>query len=306
MDATQNPRNPKVSEPRFQNTICKPVALTGFGYWSGQDVTVELRPAAENTGIRFVRCDLPNQPQLSAHINLRTQSPRRTTIGRGAASVEMIEHIMAALYCLQIDNCEIAVNRREMPGFDGSSRSFVDAIDYAGRKTQPALKSRIRLCETLRIGDDENCWIQIEPCDEFRVSYQLEYSQPQIGRQSFEMTVCEESFRSEIASARTFLLKHEAEWLLQQGLGQRVSYQHVLVFGEDGPIDNELRFENECVRHKTLDVIGDFALCGHEILGHVTASRTGHRLNGELVRRLLRHGSVSETSRLSSLASKSA
>jgi UDP-3-O-acyl N-acetylglucosamine deacetylase len=266
--------------------------LTGFGYWSGLDVTVEFRPAAPNTGIRFVRFDLPGHPVIPALISHRTQSPRRTTICHGTATVQMIEHIMAALYGLQIDNCEIAVNRTEMPGFDGSSWSFVEALERVGVRRQEVLKKQISVRETLRIGDDEDNWIQIEPADEFRISYFLDYPQLQIGRQSYDVVVTEQSFRDEIASARTFLLKHEAEWLLQKGLGQRVSYKHVLVFGEDGPIDNQLRFENECVRHKTLDVIGDFALCGHEILGHVTASRSGHRLNGELVRRLLQHGQV--------------
>ena len=106
------------------------------------------------------------------------------------------------------------------------------------------------------------------------------------------MEVTPENFREEVARARTFLLRHEAEWLLQQGLGQRVSYQHVLVFDDHGPIDNTLRYPDECVRHKTLDVIGDFALAGYDLLGHITASRTGHRLNGELVKRLLKHGKV--------------
>ncbi len=295
-----------MKEPRVQNTICRPVTLTGFGYWSSMDVTVEFRPAPENTGIRFVRCDLPGHPVIPALVEHRTQSPRRTSICRGPATVEMIEHIMAALHGLQIDNCEIAVNRPEMPGFDGSSLTFVDALDRAGICPQNAVRSRISVRETLRIGDDEHCWIQIEPCDEFRITYLLDYPQPQIGRQSFQLSINEQSFRDEIAAARTFLLKHEAQWLLQQGLGARVSYQHVLVFDEQGPIDNKLRFENECVRHKMLDVIGDFALCGHEVMGHVTASRSGHRLNGELVRRLLQHGMVRNAPPVLQMSSKSA
>ncbi len=295
-----------MKEPRVQNTIGKPVTLTGFGYWSGQDVSVEFRPAAENTGIRFVRCDLPGQPAIPALIGYRTQSPRRTTICQGSATAEMIEHIMAALYALQVDNCEVAVNRPEMPGFDGSCQTFVEALDQAGVCPQTALKSQIRVKETLRIGDDEDCWIQIEPDEEFRVTYYLDYPQPQIGRQSLDLTITSDTFRNEISPARTFLLKHEAQWLLQQGLGARVSYQHVLVFDESGPIDNELRFANECVRHKTLDVVGDFALSGHEILGHVTASRSGHRLNGELVRRLLQHGIVRSAPPAYQFSSKSA
>ncbi|MGI9515689.1 MAG: UDP-3-O-acyl-N-acetylglucosamine deacetylase [Pirellulaceae bacterium] len=278
---------------RHQNTIQQPAIVTGFGYWSGQDVTVEFRPAAEDTGIRFVRCDLPGTPAVPARIANRTQSPRRTTICQGAASVGMVEHIMAALYALQIDNCEIWVNNGEMPGFDGSSQPFVEALDRAGVQSQGKARAVITTTDTLKIGDDEHCWIQIEPCDHFRITYHLDYPhQRQIGRQDFELDVTPESFREEVAQARTFLLRHEAEWLLQQGLGQRVSYQHVLVFGDDGPIDNSLRYSDECVRHKTLDVIGDFALAGYDLLGHITAYRTGHRLNGELVKRLLKHGQV--------------
>ncbi len=281
-----------MKKPRLQNTIARPVTLTGFGYWSGLDVTVQFSPAAEDSGIRFVRADLPGRPVIPAQIRYRQQSPRRTTIGHCGATVEMIEHIMAALFALEIDNCEILVNRAEMPGFDGSSQVFVEALDYAGRVTQSLPRTQIRVTETMRIGDDECSWIQIEPADEFTVSYHLDYLHPAIGTQELTLPVTPEVFRTGIAPARTFLLKHEADWLLQQGLGQRVSYQHVLVFGNQGPIDNRLRFEDECVRHKTLDLIGDFALGGHEILGHVTASRTGHRLNGEMIRRILRHGVV--------------
>lgn len=281
-----------MSEMRNQNTIRRPATVTGFGYWSGQDVTIEFRPAEVDSGIRFVRCDLEGSPSIRARISNRIHSPRRTTIQQGAASAEMIEHIMATLYALQIDNCEVVANRAEMPGFDGSSQVFVEALDRVGLEQQSRLRSQIQVNETLRIGDDEECWIQIEPSDEFRVTYHLDYPQPQIGKQDFDTVVTPESFRSEIADARTFLLQKEAQWLLQQGLGQRVSYQHVLVFDENGPVDNQLRYSNECVRHKTLDVIGDFALCGFELLGHVTASRTGHRLNGELVKRLLKHGQI--------------
>ena len=285
--------NITLSELRNQNTLRKPATVTGFGYWSGLDVTIEFRPAEVDSGIRFVRCDIDGQPSIPARIANRTQSPRRTTIQQNAASAEMIEHIMAALYALQIDNCDVVVNRAEMPGFDGSSHNFVEALDRVGLEQQNRLRSRISVNETLRIGDDDQCWIQIEPSDEFRITYHLDYpSQPKIGKQDFDCVITPDSFRNEIADARTFLLQHEAQWLLQQGLGQRVSYQHVLVFDDNGPIDNELRYTDECVRHKTLDVIGDFALSGFEILGHITASRTGHRLNGELVKRLLKHGQI--------------
>jgi len=276
---------------RNQNTIGKPVSVTGFGYWTGLDIRLEFWPAPVDSGIQFERSDLPGKPSVPARISNRTQSPRRTTLCRDGVSIEMIEHVMAALYASRIDNCKIVVNQSEMPCFDGSSQTFVEAIDRAKVTVQDRKKCQITVMETLRIGDDENCWIQIEPCDQLRVTYHLNYpNQPQIGKQDFDICLTPESFRSELADARTFLLKQEAQWLLQQGLGQRVSYQHVLVFGENGPIDNQLRYTDECVRHKVLDVIGDFALCGYDILGHITASRSGHRLNGELVKRILQHG----------------
>lgn len=200
---------------------------------------------------------------------------------------------MAALYALQIDNCEVVVNKSEMPGFDGSSQTFVEALMRSGIQQQNRPRYQLIATEPLRIGDDENCWIQIEPADHLRVTYHLNYpNRPQIGKQDFDLVISSESFVSELADARTFLLAQEAQWLLQQGLGQRVSYQHVLVFDDEGPIDNELRYPDECVRHKILDVVGDFALSGYDVRGHITASRSGHRLNGELIKRLLQHGQI--------------
>ena len=267
--------------------------MAGFGYWSGLDVRVEFYPAPVDHGIRFVRCDLPGQPSVPARIAHRTQSPRRTTICRDGVSVEMIEHVMAALYALEIDNCKVLVNQSEMPCFDGSAAQFVTALQQAGRQQQDRPRFQIVVREPIRIGDDENCWIQIEPCDRLKVTYHLDYpNQPQIAEQNLEIEITPQTFVDELADARTFLLKHEARWLLQQGLGKRVSYQHVLVFGDDGPIDNQLRYPDECVRHKILDVVGDFALSGLEVIGHITACRTGHRLNGELTRRLLQHGQI--------------
>ncbi len=278
---------------RKQNTIEQTVTVSGFGYWSGLDVDVQFRPSAENTGINFVRSDLSGQPRISANIFNRSGSPRRTTIRENGQSIEMVEHILAALAGLKIDNCEIWVNAAEMPGCDGSSKAFVDALTKAGLREQSSERGRVVATDVIRIGDDANCWIQIEPADSFYLTYHLNYpNHPQIGKQTIELEITPDSFRSELATSRTFVLKQEAEWLLQKGLGKRVSYQHLLVFDEDGPIDNPLRFDNECVRHKALDVVGDFALASLDIVGHVTACRSGHRLNGELIKRILAHGRI--------------
>jgi UDP-3-O-acyl N-acetylglucosamine deacetylase len=206
----------------------------------------------------------------------------------------MVEHVLAACAGLEVDNCEIWVDQTEMPGCDGSSQAFVDALAQAGIVEQSAFREQLVVTEVTRVGDDES-WVEIRPRPRggFAVKYRLDYgSENAIGRQTIEFVLTAKSFCRELASARTFLLESEAEWLRECGLGTRVTVKDLVVFGDEGPIGNELRFEDECVRHKTLDLVGDFALAGCEIVGQVIAYRSGHRLNAELVRALLSEGEV--------------
>ncbi|MCA9142389.1 MAG: UDP-3-O-[3-hydroxymyristoyl] N-acetylglucosamine deacetylase [Planctomycetaceae bacterium] len=279
---------------RSQHTITKPVVVTGFGYWSGQDIRVEFRPAPAGTGLVFVRKDIPSQPRIPALVANRIETPLRTTLVSHGVSVEMVEHVLAACAGLEVDNCEIWVDQPEMPGCDGSSQAFVDALTEAEIVAQDALRSRLVVTEVTRVGDEDS-WVEIRPRPRggFKVKYRLDYgSDNAIGRQTIELAVTPKTFRSELAAARTFLLESEAEWLRSRGLGTRVTTKDLVVFGDEGPIDNELRFEDECVRHKTLDLVGDFALAGCEIVGQVMAQRSGHRLNAELVRVLLAEGEI--------------
>jgi UDP-3-O-acyl N-acetylglucosamine deacetylase len=270
--------------------------VKGFGYWSGRDVRVEFRPAAAGSGIAFFRDDLAPARRIAATLNNRIETPRRTTLAEGGAVVEMVEHIMAALWGLRIDNCEVHVDAPEMPGCDGSSRAYVEALQSAGIVAQGAGQRRLVVCETVRVGGDE-AWVAADPArrGELRIKYRLDYgNQSPIGRQTLELDVTPEAFVSQLAPARTFILQHEAQWLRERGLGARTTYRDLLVFGEEGPLDNELRYKDECVRHKTLDLIGDLALCGCDVTGQITAHRSGHRLNAELVRALLSEGEVVE------------
>lgn len=222
----------------------------------------------------------------------RIETPRRTTLAAGGAVVEMVEHILAALAGMRIDNCEVWVDSIEMPGCDGSSKAFVDALSSAGLVTQNSLRSRVVVTEVTRVGDDEG-WVEAWPEEGagLFLKYRLDYGKVRsIGRQTFELEVTPESFRDELSSARTFLLKQEADWLRGQGLGKRVTYQDLLIFDEHGPIENQLRFDDECVRHKTLDLVGDLALAGCDLAGRIVAFRSGHRLNAELVKALLSEG----------------
>ncbi len=279
---------------RNQRTLAKPAVVEGFGYWSGKDVRVEFRPAPENTGLVFVRADLSPHQRIPALVEYRIEAPRRTALRCGRATVEMVEHILAALAGMQIDNCEIWVDSAEMPGLDGSALAFVEALDEAGIVEQQAPRACLVLRDTCRMGDTES-WMEAQPGMQagFTVKFRLDYGRDNaIGRQTLEMRITPDTFRRELAPARTFLLEAEAQWLRSQGLGTRATLQDLLVFGEDGPIDNTLRYPDECVRHKVLDLVGDFALAGCDIDGRVVAHRSGHRLSAELVRNLLSEGEL--------------
>lgn len=284
---------------RKQQTISQPISVSGFGLWSGADVNIEFRPADVDTGVTFIRRDLEEMIRIPATVQHRVESPRRTILSVEGQSVEMVEHVMAALAGLKIDNCEVWVDASEMPGCDGSSQVFVEALLQAGIKRQHAERSCLFVTEATRVGDDDS-WIEARPGKpgEFSVHYRLDYgSDNAIGRETFRSSIDRDVFCNELASARTFILHDEAEWLRKQGIAQRVTTKDVLVFGDEGVIDNELRFDNECVRHKVLDMVGDFALAGCDISGHFVAHRSGHRLNATLISALLSECQISESLR---------
>jgi UDP-3-O-acyl-N-acetylglucosamine deacetylase len=215
--------------------------------------------------------------------------PRRTTLELGDIRVEMVEHVLAALAGLRVDNCEVWVDAQEMPGCDGSAAAFVEAIDAAGviELRQPV--RQIIVGRKVRVGGDQS-WIEAQPARTagLSISFELDYGEGNaIGRQIYATDVTPDTFRREIAPCRTFIPQEAAQGMLAQGLGHRVTARDLLIFGPHGPIDNKLRFADECVRHKLLDVVGDLALTGCEIVGHVMAYRSGHQLHAELAKQLL-------------------
>jgi UDP-3-O-[3-hydroxymyristoyl] N-acetylglucosamine deacetylase len=282
---------------RNQRTLTRACEVSGFGYWSSRDVHVELRPALPGTGIVFVRDDLPRPARIAAHVRNRIEVPRRTTLAGDGAQVEMVEHVLAALFGLAIDNCEVWLDSPELPGLDGSARQFVEAIQAAGVIDQPIRRKRLVVTEITRVGNDDS-WVEARPVrgSDLAVLYKLDYGPNNpIGRQTIDLpAVSPRSFATELAPARTFLLKEEAQWLKSRGLGTRVTPSDLLVFGPDGVEENELRFENECVRHKALDLVGDLALAGCDLAGQFIAHKSGHRLNAELVKVLLSEGRIEE------------
>lgn len=279
-----------MAEPvRMQHTITKPVVLEGFGFWSGQDVRVEFRPALPGTGIVFVRTDLPNQPRIPACVHNQVSKPRQTSLRQDDVQVDMIEHLMASLVGLQIDNCEIDVDRQEMPGLDGSSRFFTEALLKAGIVAQPAFRPQRVVYKKVRVGDDRH-WIEVNPSYTGKTCfvYHLDYPEGSpIASQSFRYIATPENFITQLVACRTFLTKAEADQLLDAGLCGRVSTKDVLVFDRDGPIDNQMLFPDECARHKLLDMLGDFALGQCDWVGEFVAFRSGHQMNVDCVKKLL-------------------
>ncbi len=275
---------------RSQRTIARPAALEGVGFLTGATVRLRFVPAPPSAGVVFVRTDLRPRAHVPAVSALVTSTERRTTLGRPPAQVGLVEHVLAALAGLRIDNCYVELDAPEPPGLDGSSRGFVDALLGAGVVTQPA--RRPIWSADLPLGvERDGATLTLYPAesDELKISYLLDYGwQSPIGRPVHTHVVTPGSFAEGLAGCRTFLLEEEALELRRQGLGARTTEADLLVFGPGGPRNNRLRFADEPARHKVLDLIGDLALFGHDVRGHLVAYRSGHLLNVELVRALER------------------
>jgi UDP-3-O-acyl N-acetylglucosamine deacetylase len=275
---------------RAQRSIGRPVEVCGTGFLTGATVHLRFVPAPPSTGIVFVRTDLRDRPRIAAEIDNVTGTERRTTLGHPPAQVGLVEHVMAALAGLQIDNCIVQLDAPEPPGLDGSSAAFVTALWEAGVTTLAAQKPIWQVSTSLVVQHGTgSVAIHPSPGTELTISYFLDYGpHSAIARQIFTQTVTPSAFAQHVAASRTFLLEAEALELRHQGLGSRTTMADLLVFGPNGPIDNRLRWANEPARHKALDIVGDLALLGVDLAGHVVACRSGHPHNAALVRALQR------------------
>jgi len=271
---------------RFQRTIARPAEIQGIGFLTGQDVRLRFRPAPASTGVVFVRTDLGPGACIPASVERVTGTNRRTTLGQAPFCVGLVEHVLAALNGLLIDNCYVELDAPEPPGLDGSASAFVRVLENAGIVMQSERRLIWAVDRPIVVtGRDASLALHPGAGPGLRVSYLLDYGlHSPIGRQTFTADVTPASFASGIAPCRTFLLEDEALALRDQGLGRRTQVTDLVVFGPRGPIDNPLRFADEPARHKVLDILGDLALLGHDLCGHVVAYRSGHPLNVELVR----------------------
>ena len=267
----------------YQNTIETAVTYTGTGLHSGQKVTITLQPAAVDTGIVFRRTDLPGQPEIEAIAAHVTSTIRATTIEKNEVRIFTIEHLLSALHALRIDNCLIAIDAEEPPVGDGSSLLFFELLEQAGVCCQQKERQEIIIDKVYRI-DDGDRFVMVVPYDGFRVSFTSLNPHPLIGVQYGDYPVTIETYRKEIAPARTIAYEAEIAALKKMGLGLGGTFENVIVYNDEGWL-NELRFADELVRHKILDVIGDLRLAG-EIRGHVIAVKSGHALNTALAKKI--------------------
>jgi UDP-3-O-acyl N-acetylglucosamine deacetylase len=293
MDGTSG-RTPEKADPvrvigyRPQRTLAATTEIAGVGFITGARVHVRFRPAPVDTGRVFRRSDQPLAAPVAARVECVTGTDRRTTLGPAAHGVTLVEHLLAALAGLRIDNCLIELDGPEPPGLDGSADGFVAVLAAAGIVNQTARRPIYTPDAPILVSRD-TATIGLHPAKspELRASYLLDYGAfAAIPRQTFTLDFSPGDFVREVAACRTFVTAAEAEALRTQGIGEHLTAADLIVFGERGPIHNRLRFADEPARHKVLDMIGDLALCGFDLAGHVVAYRSGHALNVELARRL--------------------
>ena len=275
----------------YQQTLAEPVTYSGIGLHSGKNVNMCMLPAEVDTGIVFVRTDLPDKPEISAKPANVSSTLKATTLSENGAEVFTVEHLMAALSMLGIDNCRIEMDSPEPPVTDGSSGVFVDLILEAGRKLQEAPRKIYALDRAFAVHQDDR-YICILPYDGYRISFTSINPHPLLGTQYYDIELTEENFLKEIATARTVAFMHEVEQMKKMGLGLGGNTDNVVVFDNTGVL-SETRFDDELIRHKILDVIGDLYLLGH-IKAHVVAVKTGHAFNAELARQIENYRSKGE------------
>src|SRR6186713_2454839 len=268
-----------------QRTLRRPISCAGIGLHSGNKVHLSLKPAPVDFGIRFRRTDLGHH-EVPATVQHLAGIQLATGLARNEVSVETVEHLLAALVSMNVDNVLIDLNSPEVPIMDGSAAPFIYLINEAGIKTLQAPRKYLKIIRPISISRGDKR-IALYPSDHFKVTYSISFDHPLLRHQSRTMRITEDSFVEDIAPARTFGFLKEVEMLRQRGLALGGSLDNAIVLGETGVLNNALRFEDEFVRHKILDVIGDLSLVGHPVIGHLVAHRGGHALHTAFAARIL-------------------
>jgi len=262
-----------------QRTLERAAACSGIGLHSGKAVTLTIKPAPINYGIKFIRTDLQNNPSITAHFNRVVDTSLATVIGSNGCIVSTIEHLMASFAGLSIDNAMVELNSYEVPVMDGSAGPFTELIKTAGIREQPAARHFFIIKEPIVL-EENGKTVAVYPGDTFKIECSIAFDHPLIGQQSFAMEINDDIFETEISKARTFGFLDELELMQRYGLARGGSLENAVVIDKHQIINADgLRFQDEFVRHKILDCIGDFSLLGMPVLGHVIVNKSGHGFN---------------------------
>lgn len=264
---------------RYQHTVAREARCRGIGLHSGREVELAVLPAPPNHGIRFVRVDLPNQPAICALFKNVVDTSLATVIGSEGAIVSTIEHLMACFAGLGIDNALVEIDSYELPIMDGSAAPFARMLLQAGLRRQESPRYYFMVKEPISLSENGRS-VTLYPGDSFKVSCNIDFQHPLLQQQSISITVSGNAFEDEISRARTFGFLHELEYMKQFGLAKGGSLDNAIVLDHDSVINEDgLRFQDEFVRHKLLDCLGDFSLLGIPILGHIVTEKSGHAFN---------------------------
>jgi UDP-3-O-[3-hydroxymyristoyl] N-acetylglucosamine deacetylase len=278
-----------------QRTLARDVSCSGVGLHSGKAVSLRLKPAPVNYGIKFVRTDLPDPPCIPAHFNRVVDTSLATVIGYKGCIVSTIEHLMASLAGLGIDNAVVELDSFEMPIMDGSAGPFTALIRSAGIEVQPGPRCFFVVKAPITLEKDGKS-VAVYPSNTFKITYTIDYANPLIGRQTLSLDITDQSFEQEICRARTFGFLHEYEYMKQFGLALGGSLDNTVVIDEDEVVNPEgLRYPDEFIRHKILDCIGDFSMIGLPILGHIVVSKSGHAFNHAFLKTFFQQKACWET-----------
>ena len=269
-----------------RRTIARAASVSGVGLHLGRPCQLTFEPASPGRGIVFRRADLPNTPDILAHASVAELAERRTQLGRGEAALHTVEHVLAAVAGVGVDDVVITMDAAEPPILDGSSRPFADALHDAGIVSHGGAVEYLRLRKPLRVVDGESVY-EVQPAEALELDVRIEFPHPLVGAQRGSWKITPETFANELAPARTFGFMREVEALRAKGLIQGATTANVVALDEQGVVENTLRWPDEFVRHKAMDFVGDLALAGKRVLARITATRPSHRGTVLLVRALL-------------------
>jgi UDP-3-O-[3-hydroxymyristoyl] N-acetylglucosamine deacetylase len=272
---------------RHQQTVAKSSFLSGVGLHSGNPSSLAIHPAPPNTGIVFVKHVIDRFQLCPANISFLEQTDHCTTLQTHDFQIQTVEHVLSALAGLEIDNAYVELQGMEIPAADGSAAPFADILQQGGILAQKEVRTYIKIVQPIRV-EDEHRSITVLPSALPQITYCIDFPHPLIQQQEYRHYCTSQEFIKNIAAARTFAFKKEIEFLWSRGLGLGGSLNNTIVFSDNGLLnDEELRFSNECVRHKILDLIGDLSLLGIPVIGHFIAHRAGHFLHTQMIQAIL-------------------